>query len=204
MSMPMLRRCAAPLFLAALALGAGAGLANAAPHVRGEITALSGDTVTVKTAMGETVEVTTAPDFAVILYTKIGVADLKPDDYLSIPSVEGADGVKQALAINVFPAAMKGTGEGESPWDMGPDSLMTNATLGTLKTVGSAHAITVTYKGAEETIAVPEGTPISSFAPAPDRKLKVGENVTFFGEEADGAFLAARGGVTEDGSAPPI
>jgi ABC-type Fe3+-hydroxamate transport system substrate-binding protein len=198
------RRRVAPALFAGLVLGASAGVAAAASHVRGEITAISGDTVTVKTAMGETVDVTTQPDFAVILYQKIRFEDLKPDDYLSIPSVQGADGVKQALAVNVFPPEMKGVREGESPWDMGPDSLMTNATLGTMQAMGPAHTIVVSYKGEQETIAVPEGTPISRFAPAPDHALTVGENVTFFGEEADGKFVTTRGGVTEDGSAPPI
>ena len=43
----------------------------AAAHVRGEDAAINGDVATVKTVSGETVEVTTRPDFGVSVYRRI-------------------------------------------------------------------------------------------------------------------------------------
>ena len=192
----------ARLLLAGLMLALWTGFAAA--HVRGEVSAIKGDIATVKTVSGETVEVTMRPDFGMSVYRRITIDDLKPDDYLSIPSITASDGSKQAVAISVFPAALHGVGEGESPWDLGEGSQMTNATFATLQAEGADHTIVVTYKGEQETVSVPEGTPIMAFGPAPDRKLAVGDKVFFFATEVDGKLTSGRAGVMEDGSLPPI
>lgn len=199
-----IRRAPARLALAGLLIAASATLAAAQTHVRGEVTAIDGDTASVETTDGERVDVTLAPDFGLMVFTGIDVEDLSPGDYLSIPSVTAADGAKQALAVNVFPATMKGTGEGVTDWDLGADSLMTNATLGTLAASGADHSIVVSYGGQEETISVPETTPITRFGPEPGRTLAVGDNVVFFGEVADGKYSAGRAAVAADGALPPI
>ena len=157
-----------------------------------------------KTVAGETVEVTMRPDFGMSVYRRITIDELKPDDYLSIPSITAPDGTKQAVAISVFPAALHGVGEGELPWDLGEGSLMTNAAFATMQAEGADHTIVVTYKGEQETVSVPEGTPIMAFGPAPDRKLAVGDAVIFFATEVDGKLTSGRAGVMEDGSMPPI
>ena len=199
-----IRGHAATLLLAGLMLGLWTGFAAAVPHVRGEVTAINGDVATVKTASGETVEVTMRENFGMLVYRRITIDDLKPDDYLSIPSITAPDGSKQAVAISVFPAAMHGVGEGELPWDLGEGSLMTNASFATMQAKGADHTIVVTYKGEQETVSVPEGTPIMAFGPAPDRKLAVGDTVIFFATEVDGKLTSGRAGVMEDGSLPPI
>ena len=56
-----------------------------------------------KTVSGETVEVTIQPDFGMSVYRRITIDDLKPDDYLSIPSITAPDGSKQAVAIRSSP-----------------------------------------------------------------------------------------------------
>ena len=192
------------LALAVVALAASATLAAAAPHIRGEVTAIAGDVATVQPAAGPSVEITLKPDFGLVIYHRIALQDLKPDDYLSIPSVKAADGGKEAVAISVFPPALNGVGEGESSWDLGPDSRMTNAAFATMAAQGADHSIVVSYKGKQETVEVPQGTPIMAFAPAPDRKLAVGDKAIFFATETDGKLTAGRAGVMEDGSAPPM
>jgi hypothetical protein len=193
------------MLLAGILFGSTAPLAAADPHIRGQITAIEGDVATVATTTGETVEVNMAPDLIVMLFKTIGIEDVKPGDYLSIPSVTGPDGVKQALAVNVFPEALKGAGEGVSDWDWGAESQMTNATLGGLvQARGADFEMVVSYGGAEETIAVPESTPVTSFGPDPERSLAVGDNAVFFTDEEGGELTAARVGVSENGALPPI
>ena len=47
--------------------------------------------------------------------------------------------------MHVFPASMRGSGEGHRPWDLGGNSSMTNGTVGSL-VVSDGHTITVKYK----------------------------------------------------------
>ena len=75
----------ARLLLAGLVLALWSGFAAA--HVRGEVSAINGDVAIVKTVSGGTVEVTMRPDFGMSVYRRITIDDLKPDDYLSIPSI---------------------------------------------------------------------------------------------------------------------
>ncbi|MFO1210878.1 MAG: hypothetical protein U1E40_16945 [Amaricoccus sp.] len=198
----MLRRLASALLFATVLLDAT--LAAAAAHVRGQVTAIAGDVATVETTDGATVELTLKPDFGLVVYRPITLADLHPDDYLSIPSTKAPDGRKRAITIGVFPPNLHGVGEGESPWDRGPDSRMTNAALATLAAQGPDHTIVVRYKGTEETIEVPAGTPILAFAADPDRKLAVGDKAFFFATETGGKLVAGRAGVMADGSMPPM
>ena len=62
----------------------------------------------------------------------------------------------------------------------------------------------VNYKGRQETIEVPEGTPIMTFAADPGRKLAVGDNAFFFVTEDGGKLTSGRAGVMADGSLPPM
>ena len=152
------------LLLASLVLAASTGVAAAAARIRGEVTAIAGDVATVGTAAGDSVAITLKPDFGLVVYRRIAIDDLEPGDYLSIPSTRAADGAKQAVTIGVFPPALRGVGEGESAWDLGPDSRMTNAAFATMTAQGTGHSIVVSWKGRQETVEVPEGTPILAFA----------------------------------------
>ena len=82
------------------------------------------------------------------------------------------------LRILIFPAAMRGTGEGSYPWDLKPKSTMTNGTvLNAVKDV-DGRTLTVSYEGQEKKVSVPEGIPIVTFGPATEADLKPG--ATFF------------------------
>ena len=189
--------------LASLALALPA-TAQDTLHIRGTVTAVEGDVVTIDTTADETVEVTMAPDYALVVYTAIAVGDLAEGDYLSIPSTSGAGGEKVALSINVFPEPMRGRGEGENPWDLTADSLMTNATIGSVATAPEGDMVTVTHGDVEEPILVPEGTPITRFAPDPDRRLEAGDQTIVFAQRDGDAIRGGFAGVSADGSLPPV
>jgi len=53
---------------------------------------------------------------------------------------------------------MRGTGEGHRPFDLQPESTMTNGTVGAV-TGSVGRTLTVTYQGGEKTIVVPQDTP---------------------------------------------
>ncbi|WP_139209991.1 hypothetical protein [Palleronia pelagia] len=174
-------------------------------RLRGEVTSTSGDTVTVTTQGGDSYDVTLTDDFSVLVYEYIEIGDVRQGDFLSIPSTEGEDGRKVAVSINVFPEALRGTGEGETAWDLTEDSLMTNATVGEVVNASDGSVIVVSYNGEDEPVLVPEGTPITEFNIAPDRDLSEGDMaILFVTQEPDGGISANLAGVAEDGSLPPV
>jgi hypothetical protein len=70
---------------------------------------------------------------------------------------------------------MRGVGEGHRPWDLGPNSTMTNGTVGDLK-VSNGRLLTLTYKGGEQKVLVPENAPIITYEKASmaDRRCSPG------------------------------
>jgi hypothetical protein len=100
---------------------------------------------------------------------------------------------------------MKGTGEGSRPWDVQPNSSMTNATVSNAVKAVDGHTITLTYQGKEKTISIAEGTPIVTFAPATKDDLKPGAGVIVMAERAaDGSISAAQVAVGINGVMPPM
>lgn len=191
--------------LAALALALPvAAAAQTTTHVRGTVAAVEGDTVTIDTTAGETVAVQMAPDYALVVYSAIEPADLAPGDFLSIPSVPGPDGRKIALSVNVFPEAMRGTGEGTQPWDIAEDSLMTNATIGTVEATDGGNTLTVSHGDVTEEIVVPDAAPVTRFAPDPERRLSPGDMTVVFGQVDGDVLRGGFAGVMADDSLPPV
>ncbi len=174
------------------------------PHIRGEITAIEGNLYSVETTSGQSVEVQLNADATVLLYSPLELSDIEADDYLGIPSAPAPGGGKRALAVVVFPEAMRGFNEGEGAWDLVPGSRMTNATLAQVTANDNAGTLTVKYGDKNEEILVPANTPVVTFAPAPERDVRVGEQAIFFAKETAAGYTAGLVGVSEDGSLPPI
>src|SRR5689334_8163322 len=155
------------LALAASLLTVGAAAQTAAPtRIRGTITALHGQDLTIKTREGPTVDVLLNEPLTVRTVTKLALADIKQGTYVGIASKTGADGKAEALEVLVFPEAMRGAGEGHYAWDLQGGSMMTNAAVSAVVTAKSGNDLTLTYKGGTQQIIVPANVPIVTFAPA--------------------------------------
>lgn len=196
-------------FLSALAVAAvmaapTLALAQQSNHLRGTVSVVDGDQVTLETKDGETVSVSMTPDYMLIVYDSITVADLKPGDFLSIPALPGTDGSITALSINVFPEAMRGLGEGRSVWDSSEGSTMVNATIGTVTATDGGTDVTVSYKDTEQDVVVPEGTPITRIVPTPTRRLVEGDQAFVAVREDGGTVQGAFAGIMADGSMPAM
>jgi hypothetical protein len=174
-------------------------------RVRGNIVSLEGQTLNVKTREGADVSVTLADGWGVSGMARASVADIKPGDFVGIASLPRSGGSDGALEVLIFPPAMKGTGEGSYGWDLQPNSSMTNATVAKAVKEVSEHSLTLTWQGNEKTIAIPEGTPIVTFAPATPADLKPGAVVFIPGEKSDaGAISTKRVIVSTNGVVPPM
>ncbi|ANM12721.1 MULTISPECIES: hypothetical protein [unclassified Rhizobium] len=201
-------------FFTALAAGSlvALGLSQAAQaqdsqriRVRGAIESLSGDTLVVKTREGGDATITLKVGWKVGGVKKASVEDIKPGDFVGVASLPKGSGPDGAIEVLIFPASMRGTGEGNRPWDVQPNSQMTNATVSNAVKSVDGHMITLTYQGKEKTITISDGTPIVTLAPATKDDLKAGAGVIVTGEKAaDGSLSASQVAVGLNGITPPM
>ena len=104
----------------------------------------------------------------------------------------------------VFPEAMRGTGEGHFAWDLLPGSMMTNANVSQLKTIGSGRELKLDYKGGSKVVYVPENAPIVTFRPGSSALLVSQANAILTVIEKDGQVTLLRITVGKDGFKPPM
>ncbi|MGO6748201.1 hypothetical protein ACCS93_38395 [Rhizobium ruizarguesonis] len=174
-------------------------------HLRGNIAGFTGNTLKVKSREGETVDVTLAEGWKISSVASAAVTDIKPGDFVGIASLPKADGGDGALEVLIFPPALKGAGEGSYGWDLKPNSSMTNATVADSVKDVDGRTVTVSYHGKEKKIAIPDGTPVVTFAPATNADLIPGAVVFIPAQrDAKGALTAQQVIVGTNGVVPPM
>ena len=196
----------AALALMVLLVGTGGAAADDdTQRIRGTITQVDGPTLTIATREGATVRVTLKPGARVAAVVPAELAAAKPGSFVGTAAVPQADGTLKAQEVLIFPEAMRGVGEGHRPWDLTPDSTMTNATVEATVAAASGHELTLTYQGGQQRLVVPPGTPIVTLEPGDEKLLQPGNHV-FLGASPDGAggFSATRIMVGKDGLVPPM
>ncbi len=214
--------------LAAAALCLSAMTATAAPppeeHVRGVVSAVQGDTVTVKAADGRAQRLKLGGDTKVGFATRADLDAISKDAFVGVAATQASDGSLRALEVHVFPESMRGTGEGSHPWDLKPGSTMTNATVAGVEASKAAPPSTMTnakvsgvagaaggkklelsYAGGKKTVVVAPGTPVVRVEPADRSALAPGQHVFAAGSrQPDGTVRVGRMYVGKDGSVPPM
>jgi hypothetical protein len=110
------------------------------------------------------------------------------------------------MEVHIFPEAMRGLGEGSRPFDLAPQSSMTNGNISALVDSVDGPKLTVTYKGGQQTVIVDKATPIVAVAVGGLDDLKPTAEVIVFasGKATDGAYEAARLNVGRDGVKLPM
>ncbi|MEZ2332344.1 hypothetical protein AB6802_21705 [Mesorhizobium sp. RCC_202] len=186
-------------------VGAAEAQAADATRVRGTVVELAGSTLTVKDRDGKTDAITLADGWKISGVAKASAGDIKQGDFLGIASVSKADGGSGALEVVVFPAALKGTGEGDRDWDLQPNSRMTNGTVADVTEI-NGRSVTLTYdNGQKKQIAIPQTTPIVTIASATPADLTPGTAVFVNAErDGDGKLVSSRVVVGNHGIAPPM
>ena len=186
--------------LAAFALGLAASLCAAqtpmlaAPTVRlrGIVQSVTPLTLTVKERGGELVELVLPEKLVVSEVYPISLADIQPGSFIGTAALPQADGTQRAIAVTVFPESARGTGEGHRPFDLQPQSTMTNATVADVVGNTSGRTLVLKYKDGEKTLIVPVDAPVVTFRPG-DRSLLVpGASVSLSAQVVDGKPTALR------------
>jgi hypothetical protein len=169
-------------------------------RVRGTITSLDGDVLSVKTREGKDVKVTLAPDAQVATTKKVSADEFKPGSYVGVTSVKGPDGRLVAKRIHALGPQVP---QMHGPWDGIPNSMMTNSNITGITKMGSGSELTLTNKEGEQKILVNSETEYYNFVPGTRADLKKGETI-FTGARVEGdKLLTQRVSVSKDGVKPP-
>ena len=175
-------------------------------RIRGTIESVDGKTMSIKTREGTDVKVNMTDDITVIGVAKASLSDIKESSYIGVSGMPQPDGSQKALAIHIFPEAMRGAAEGFRAWDLRPNSTMTNATVAQTVAGVDGQVIDVKYKDGEKKVVVPPGTPIVTFVAGDKSEVKPGAKIIIFGavKKEDGILEANRVNVGRDGITPPM
>jgi len=199
-----MKKLAILLSAGVIALASAAAQAQTRMFVRGTITSLNGDVLSVKSRDGKDLKVNLAPKFGVRYAKALTLADIKPGDFVGPASRKRADGTLEAISLQVFTPDRRGqVPEGHMPWDLEPGSLMTNAIIGGMVQASNGRELTLEYKGGSQKVFVPAGVPIFTALPG-DRSMLVPGAYVVIGAQvaADGTLSAAGGTVSKDGVRP--
>jgi hypothetical protein len=144
-----------------------------------------------------------------------GRSEIQPGTFIGTANVASTNG-RRALEVVVFPESMRGTGEGNYPWDLPTPggSAMTNGTVsrGSMMTNGTVArtsasgplTVTVTYKGGAKRVTILPSTPIVRVVSA-DRSLLVpGAHIFVVAKTTNNHLTATRIIVGERGAVPPM
>jgi hypothetical protein len=175
-------------------------------RVRGTIESVDGQTLNVKGRDGAPITVKLADDVRVLAVDKKTLADVKQGVFVGITAMPQPDGTQKAVEIHIFPEALRGTGEGHRPWDLMPNSTMTNANIESAVASVDGQELVLKYKDGEKKFIVPANVEVVMFASAAVTDLKPGEKIFVVAgkKQADGTITAPSVVVGRGGVNPPM
>jgi hypothetical protein len=140
-------------------------------RVRGTVEGVDGPMLTVKSRDGQTTyKVKMADNVAVRGIIKASLSDIKQNSFIGVTGMPQADGSQKAVEIHIFPEALRGTGEGHRPWDLMPNSTMTNAAVAQMVKGVGGDEITLKYKDGEKKMMARSKRPPSRSAATASRR----------------------------------
>jgi hypothetical protein len=201
----MNRRIFLALGSGGLLLGRSVFAADSYPvRLRGKVDAVSGSTLALTLRNGDKASAQLPSGTRFVWLTESHLSEVKAGSYIGTAAVSQPDGTLKALEVQVFPASMRGVGEGSRAWDLGAGSSMTNGTVGSLSET-NGRMITIAYKGGEKHVLVPANVPVVTYEPADLSALTPGANVLVNGTHtADGSVVATSVSIGKNGLVPPM
>jgi hypothetical protein len=190
----------------ALVFAASTTWAQDTVRVRGTIERVEGQTLVVKSRDGAELKVVLADNALVVALVKASLSDIKQGSFVGVTGMPQADGSQKAVEVHIFPEAMRGTGEGHRPWDLRPQSTMTNANVEQTVAGVDGHTLTLKYKDGEKKIIVVPETAIVTYLPGDKSELKPGVKIFIAAanKQPDGTLQAPRVNFGKDGLTPPM
>jgi hypothetical protein len=193
----------------ALVFASSLAIAQDTVRVRGTIERIEGQTFVVRSREGAELKVVLADNGLVVALEKASISDIKPGSFVGVTGMPQADGSQKAIEVHIFPEAMRGTGEGHYPWDLRPQSTMTNASVVNIEqtvTEVDGRVLSVKYKDGDKKIIVPANAAIVNYVPSDKSELKPGVKIFISAAKKlpDGTLQAPRINFGKDGLSPPM
>jgi outer membrane lipoprotein SlyB len=190
----------------ALLFAAAATSAQETVRIRGTLERVDGQTLLVKARDGTELKVVPAANAVFVAMVKASFADIKRGSFVGATAMPQPDGSQKAVEVHIFPESMRGSGEGHRPWDLQPQSTMTNANVDEAVTGIDGTTLTLKYKDGEKKVIVPPGTPIVSYVMGSKSELTPGTKIFIPAatKQADGTLETARVNYGRDGLTPPM
>jgi len=178
--------------------------AQAPTRVRGEITGLEGNVLSVKTREGKDIKINLPDNVGVSAVKRITINDIKPGDFVGPASKKRPDGTLEAISLQKFPDNLRGVvSEGHGPWDLEPGSMMTNANVAKEVQTNNGKELVLEYKGGSQKVIVPANIPMFTTEPGDKSLLKPGAHIfTVARPGPDGNLSTARITVEKNGVRP--
>lgn len=198
----LMKRCL--IVLLALACGVAAAQSSRPVRLRATVESYNAPILVIKERGGKVIALTVPEETGVVEVIPTDITSIQPGSFIGTAALPRADGKLEALEVVVFPEAARGVGEGHFPWDLKPDSSMTNATVTDLARSPNGRTLILRYKDGEKTVVVPDGVPIVTFRPG-DRSLIVpGAKVFIVADVSDDQFTVRRLLIGRNGLTPPM
>jgi hypothetical protein len=175
-------------------------------RVRGTIEAMDGAMLSIKARDGSDLKIKMTDNANVVGLVKATLADIKPGSFVGATAMPEEDGHWKAVEVHIFFEAMRGTGEGDRPYDYKPKSTMTNGTVGEAAAKVDGSTLTLKYKDGEKKVDVTPETAIVMYVPSTKDELKPGAKIYIAAatKQADGTLETARVNVGLNGVTPPM
>jgi hypothetical protein len=193
-------------FAACLATSISAFAEDTPARVRGTLQKMDGNTLTIATKSGKEANVPLKDGAPIIAVIKGAMSDIKDNTFVGITAMPQPDGTQKAVEVHVFEESLRGVGEGHYPWDLKPDSTMTNGAVAQQVQKVEGNTLQVKYKDGEKTIVVPKDAEVVNLVPAGKDDLKTGAHVFVprWEKQGDGTWMATVIVVGRDGITPPM
>ena len=91
-----------------------------ADRLAGDVVALDGNSLSLRLNTGQALAVTLPADARISGRAPAKLADIAPGAYVGATTTQQADGTLLASEVHIFPASMRGTGEGHYPMPSAP------------------------------------------------------------------------------------
>ncbi len=172
-------------------------------RVRATIESVDGQMLAVKARDGAALKIKMTDNVNIVGLEKAALADITNGSFVGATAMPEQDGTWKAVEVHIFPEAMRGTGEGDRPYDYHPKSTMTNGTVN--EAVAQVNGSRVTLDGEKKIDVTPE-TAIVRYVPSSKAELKPGAKIYIAAAKKldDGTLETPRVNVGLNGLTPPM
>ena len=149
------RFLATALAASLIGFAAPASAADPTRQIRGTVVEVKDGKASIKTNGGKTEEFSFSDKTRQFSVTATELAAITKDQFVGVTSFE-KDGKRIAREVHIFAESLRGTGEGDRPWDLEDEgNHMTNANIGAVEGVGSDRTLKLSYPDGSQTISIP-------------------------------------------------